>query len=149
MGRIVSAATTVVAPEVKAAQKAAAAGKGKTTGGGRPGGSRNLNDLPPEQRTAELQRRRAEAAAGKGKGKQAAATKPHLPVMADDDPSAPPPAEAPASPGGPSLPMPAAASTGSGFLLGVFGWALAVAYLNGGKPAVKKFLAAKFLNKTE
>jgi len=56
----------------------------------------------------------------------------------------------PASPGGgPSLPaMPAAASTGSGFLLGVFAWAVGLAYLQGGSAGVRKFLAAKFLNKT-
>lgn len=53
----------------------------------------------------------------------------------------------PASPGG-GLPLPAAASTGSGFLLGLFAWALGLAYLQNGSTGVKKFLAAKFLNKT-
>jgi hypothetical protein len=46
-----------------------------------------------------------------------------------------------------SLPgMPAAAATGSGFLLGVFAWAVGLAYLRGGMPEVRKFAAAKFLN---
>ena len=61
------------------------------------------------------------------------------------------PAPAPTSSGaGVAVPaMPAAVSTGSGFLLGVFAWALGLAYLRGGAPEVKRFMAAKFLNKTE
>jgi hypothetical protein len=43
----------------------------------------------------------------------------------------------------------AAVSTGSGFLLGVFAWAVGLAYLRGGAPEVRRFMAAKFLNKTE
>lgn len=51
--------------------------------------------------------------------------------------------------GGPpqQLVMPAAASTGSGFMLGVFAWALGLAYLRGGGAEVRRFMAAKFLNK--
>jgi hypothetical protein len=61
------------------------------------------------------------------------------------------PAPAPTSSGaGAGLPaMPAAVSSGSGFLLGVFAWALGLAYLRGGAPEVRRFMAAKFLNKTE
>jgi len=73
------------------------------------------------------------------------AARPPEPAPEPSEPAAPPPA----SPGGGlSLPAaPAAASTGSGFLLGVFAWALGLAYLQGGSAGVKKFLAAKFLNK--
>jgi hypothetical protein len=45
-----------------------------------------------------------------------------------------------------------AASTGSGFLLGLFVWACARAYLGdapGGMAGVGEFLAAKFLNKSK
>jgi hypothetical protein len=61
---------------------------------------------------------------------------------------APDPAS-PASPGGGfSVPaIPAAVSTGSGFLLGVGAWAIGLAYLRGGAPEVRRFLAAKFFNK--
>jgi hypothetical protein len=45
--------------------------------------------------------------------------------------------------------MPAAAQTGSGFLLGVFAWAVGLAYLRGGGTEVRRLLAAKFFNKTE
>jgi hypothetical protein len=46
--------------------------------------------------------------------------------------------------------VPASVQTGSGFLLGVFAWAIGLAYLqDGGVDGVRKFLAAKFLNKTK
>lgn len=41
-----------------------------------------------------------------------------------------------------------AAHTGSGVLLGAMAWVLVRAYLEGGVPGVRAFLAAKFLNKT-
>jgi hypothetical protein len=70
-------------------------------------------------------------------------------VAADPSPSSPGDG-AITTPSGRSLPvMPAAASTGSGFLLGVFAWALGLAYLRGGGPEVRRLLAAKFFNKTE
>jgi hypothetical protein len=69
----------------------------------------------------------------------------------DPAPVAPPAPESPspASPGGGfSVPaIPAAVSTGSGFLLGVGAWAIGLAYLRGGAPEVRRFLAAKFFNK--
>lgn len=60
-----------------------------------------------------------------------------------------PASPAPLSPGaGPSMPvLPAPVQTGSGLLLGVFVWALGLAYLHGGSAGVKKFMAAKFFNK--
>lgn len=69
------------------------------------------------------------------------------------DPPAPAPSSAPApavtASGGPSLPvMPAAAQTGSGFLLGLVAWAFGLAYLRGGIPEVRRLAAAKFLNVT-
>jgi hypothetical protein len=55
--------------------------------------------------------------------------------------------------GGPAVANPkqttqVAANTGGGFLLGLFGWAVGLAYLRGGSDEVRKLLAAKFLNKT-
>lgn len=41
-----------------------------------------------------------------------------------------------------------AANASGGFLLGLFAWALAKNYLDGGTSQVKAFLAAKFLNRT-
>lgn len=58
-------------------------------------------------------------------------------------------APAPTSSGAGAVVMPAAVGTGSGFLLGVFAWALGLAYLRGGSSEVRRFMAAKFLNKTE
>jgi hypothetical protein len=65
-------------------------------------------------------------------------------------PTPPAPTPPPASPGGGfSVPaVPAAAQTGSGFLLGVLVWAGALAYLRGGLPEVRRLAAAKFLNRT-
>jgi hypothetical protein len=95
----------------------------------------------------ELQARRATAAAAQTSGPPVASTPPP-----PADPNAPPrAAPAPTSSGaGLSIPAPvaAAAGTGGGFLLGLFGWALGLAYLRGGSPEVRKLLAAKFLNKT-
>jgi hypothetical protein len=42
-----------------------------------------------------------------------------------------------------------AAHTGSGVVLGVIGWALALNFLQGGMPQVRKLLRAKFLNQTD
>ena len=96
------------------------------------GGDRHLDRSAPE----ELQRRRKEAAAGSSSEEPAPSPQP----------AAGPP---PASPGGglPSIAVPAAASTGSGFLLGVAVWAGVLAYLRGGAPEVKKLINAKFFNK--
>jgi hypothetical protein len=68
------------------------------------------------------------------------------------DPS--PPAPATPAPAGVSLPSvpglsSGAAQTGSGFVLGLFFWGwVALPYLRGGAPEVRKTLLAKFLNKT-
>lgn len=131
---------------IAVARKAAGARKG--AGGraaaprARGGAAPKAAPLPPEGTKARQQRDAIEAIKS---------SRPAQPV--DDElaeqpqePSSPPPA----SPGGglAAPAMPAAASTGSGFLLGVFAWAVGLAYLNGGSDGVKKFLAAKFLNKT-
>jgi hypothetical protein len=68
----------------------------------------------------------------------------------DDTPAPAATVPPPTSPGGGlSLPGMGAAATGSGFLFGVFAWALGLAYLRGGSPEVRRFMAAKFLNKVE
>lgn len=41
-----------------------------------------------------------------------------------------------------------ATQAGGGFLLGVFAWAVGLAYVRGGSAEVRRFLAAKFFNKT-
>lgn len=106
---------------------------------------RDLNGLPPEEVTAELQRRRADAAKRK--------TEPALPDV-PDAPAPEPAAKLPASPdpGGPGLLSRIDAvepvHTGSGFVLGVLAWAVAINYLRGGVPQVRQLLRAKFLNQT-
>lgn len=98
--------------------------------------------MPKHEVDEELEARKADAAWA---ARERAAGRD--PDVTDEPATDGPP---PASPGGgPSAPaMPAAASTGSGFLLGVFTWALALAYLQGGGDGVKKFLRAKFFNQT-
>jgi hypothetical protein len=141
MGRLAGAALTVAAPEAKAASKVA----GAAGGGGR--GRRPITPgMSPADVNGELQSRRVNAKHEARDRRDAAATAADPAEQATPAPTVPPPA----SPGGgPSLPaMPAAAATGSGFLLGLFGWALGLAYLRGGAPEVKRFMAAKFLNQT-
>lgn len=129
MGKVARAAAAVAAPESVAARQIT------------PG-------MPPAQVRDELQQRRQAAAAAKTAKASTPAPKPApaAPTAATSPP--------PASPGGglslPTAPAPvqAAASTGSGFLLGVFAWAIGLAYLRGGTAGVKQFMAAKFLNKT-
>lgn len=70
---------------------------------------------------------------------------------ADPSPPAPRSSPAPAGPSMPSIPGmgSGAAQTGSGFVLGLFFWGwVALPYLRGGAPEVRKTLLAKFLNKT-
>lgn len=126
MGRAAGAALKVAAPEATVAKK--------ITPGMAPGDVNN-----------ELQRRRQVAAIRKrqrDRGLSEGQTTDEEPAAPKPAPAAPPPASLG---GGPSLPAPA--QTGSGFLLGVFAWALGLAYLQGGAPGVKKFMAAKFFNK--
>lgn len=162
MGKLAGAALTVAAPEAKVATKAAAAASGKAKG--KPGPLRhqptNLNDLPADWHEEELQGRKADArwAADErkaGRDPDRATVSGEEPP-AGEKPAAADPAPAPSG-AGPSLPaMPAAAqaaaSTGSGILLGLFTWGLVLSYLgvNGdssGAAGVRAFLAAKFLNK--
>jgi hypothetical protein len=123
-GPALKAASVAGGPEVAAAanaeQQRRQIDKIKAKRPKRPPGSGSTPATPPEQipTTEELQQRQAN----------------------------PPPA----SPGGGfSVPaVPAAAQTGSGFLLGVLVWAGALAYLRGGLPEVRRLAAAKFLNRT-
>jgi hypothetical protein len=73
------------------------------------------------------------------------------PEPATDQDAASTPAPAPTSSGaGAWAPaVPASVSTGSGFLLGVVAWGFGLAYLRGGWDGVRRFGAAKFLNKVE
>lgn len=131
MGKAARTAAAVAAPEATVARKIT------------PG-------MSPGEVDDELQRRRAAAQARRAQ-RAAAPGHPLVPVAA---PAATSPA--PTSPGaGPSLPtvsVPApvssAAQTGSGFLLGVFAWAVGLAYLRGGSGGVKQFFRAKFFNET-
>lgn len=127
MGRAGGAALKVVAPEVALASKAAGRGR-------RPAANDPRRTAPGSK--AAQQREGIEAIK---------ASRPPEPEPAPTTADVPPPT----SPGGgPSLPaMPAAASTGSGFLLGVIAWAGALAYLKGGLPGLKKFANAKLFNK--
>jgi hypothetical protein len=140
------AAMMIAAPEVGAATKAAGAAKGAKAAGAAKGAARGsakrtpkriTTDMSPDEVNAELQQRRQEAASSSSSTEE--------PAQQQQPAAGPPPSSSGA--GLPSLPMPGAASTGSGFLLGVFAWALGLAYLRGGSPEVKKFLSAKFLNK--
>jgi len=129
MGKVAGAALAAAAPEAAVARKIVP---------GMSGGQVN----------SELQRRRQEAA------ERSAARKTSGPPASPSPAPAAPSTTAPAAPAptssgaGLSMPAPvsAAASTGGGVLLGVGAWAVGLAYLRGGLPEVRKFLAAKFLN---
>src|SRR5438309_1338763 len=116
MGKVAKVALAAAAPEAAVAGKAAKAAGGTDPRRTAPGSTAAQQRQAIEDIKA---RRPAPPPAGPGH--------PMIPAAA----SASPP---PASPGGgPSLPgMPAAAATGSGFLLGVFAWAVALAYLQHG-----------------
>lgn len=143
MGRAARTAATAAAPELRVIS-------GKPV-------RKIVPDMSPDEVNAELKQRAADAQSAKeqraaAKARRAAA--PGHPMVPAAAPAAASPA--PTSPGaGPSLPtvnLPApvqsAASTGSGFLLGVFAWAVGLAYLQHGSDGVKKLLRAKFLNQT-
>jgi cell division septation protein DedD len=118
---------------LKAARRAA--------GGAGAGRAAKVAPLPPAGSKAREQRDAIERIKAARPPEQPSTTGP----AADGaQPASPPP-----SPrgGGLSVPaMPKAASTGSGFMLGVFAWAVGLAYLNGGSDGVRKFIKAKFFN---
>jgi septal ring-binding cell division protein DamX len=133
MGKVAGTVLAAAAPEAKLASAAV---------GGARGGKRTVPDprvTAPGSRAAQ-QRQAIEDM----KASRPAPAHPMVPTApAGTVPS-------PSSPGGgPSLQLPGAAATGSGFLLGLFAWALALAYLRGGPAEVRKFLRAKFLNDPE
>jgi hypothetical protein len=138
MGKVAGAALAAAAPEAAAARRVASA-----AGGGK-GGKGKASDPRVTAPGSEAARQRQ--AIEDMKARRPAQPHPMVPTAA---PAASPP---PASPGGgpslPSMSVPASMQTGSGFLLGVFAWAVGLAYLRGGPAEVRKFLAAKFLNKT-
>jgi hypothetical protein len=149
MGKVAGAAVTVVAPEAKAARAATRAATGKSAAGStaKGAGRRITPDMSSREVNDELQRRRSAAAKSSADKRSAGDTATATPATA---PASPPPAPAGGGWSAPSVPAPvgAAASTGSGFLLGVFAWAVGLAYLRGGSPEVKRFFNAKFFNKT-
>jgi pyruvate/2-oxoglutarate dehydrogenase complex dihydrolipoamide acyltransferase (E2) component len=110
----------------------------------RPGGGKDPRVTAPGSKAAQ-QRQAIEDMKASREPEPADAP---APVSAAPAP-APPAAPSSGGGGGFSLPgMPAAATTGSGFLLGVFAWAVGLAYLRGGMPEVRKFARAKFFNQT-
>jgi hypothetical protein len=146
MGKLAGAALTVAAPAAMVPTTAAAAASG---GGRQP--KKITPGMKPGEVNDELQRRRQAAAAGKADTAAGPVSPPagEQPAAAD-----PPPAPSGAGPSLPAMPAAAqaAASTGSGILLGLFTWGLVLSYLgvNGdqsGAAGVRAFLAAKFLNK--
>lgn len=108
-------------------------------------------------KSARAARKPAKAAGGKAATRRAPAGDPNLErdrtaIQAIKDAREPEPKSTPApapTSSGAGVAVPAAVSSGSGFLLGVFAWALGLAYLRGGGAEVKRFVAAKFLNKAE
>lgn len=100
-------------------------------------GRRSLaGETDPAKVREELDRRRNDAAADA----KVRASAPESPSPSGGGDSGP----APLFSAGPME----AASTGGGFLLGLGVWIVAVNYLQGGLPQVKRFAAAKFLNRT-
>lgn len=103
---------------------------------------RNLNELPPEARNAELQARRQDAAAAKTARDAAKADPAPAPTPPGGGTPAPAPAAAPLF----QMPKATAAHTGGGFVLGLIAWAVGLNYLQGGMPQVRRLARAKFLN---
>jgi hypothetical protein len=107
----------------------------------------NLNDLAPSEVEEELQRRKKVAAirkqrrdAGLSEGQTVYEQEQE---QADDAASS-----SPSSGGRFRLEPVRPRSSAAGFVLGLGAWALAVNMLRGGPDQVRRFLAAKFLNKT-
>lgn len=110
----------------------------------------NLNTLPADWHEEELEARKQDAqwaAAERKAGRDPDRSS----ISGESDEETAPASDGPSptsSGGGPSMPsIPAPVQSGSGFLLGVFAWAVGLAYLQGGSAGVKKFMAAKFFNK--
>lgn len=131
MGKAAGAALTVVAPEASAA-RAAASGRRR-----RPPAADPRVTAPGSKAAQQRQAIEKIKASRPAQPPVSPATESPAPTSSGTGPSAP------ALPAGTT----AAASTGSGFLLGVIAWALALNYLQGGLPQVRKFAAAKLFNK--
>jgi hypothetical protein len=131
MGRAARTAAAVAAPEASAVRKIT------------PGMHRDQVNDELQRRRAAAQERRAQRASAPGH--------PMVPAAAPTATS-PAPTSSGAGPSLPTVAVPApvgaAASTGSGFLLGVFAWAIGLAYLQHGSAGVKQFFRAKFFNET-
>jgi len=138
---VAEAATTAKAAQAAGAAKAGSKAAGAKAGSKAAGGKAAARRAP-----------------ARGSGSTPVTKPEHIPTTdevdagvtsADLEAASPAPAPTSSGTGAAGVVMPAAASTGSGFLLGVFAWALGLAYLRGGGSEVRRFMAAKFLNKTE
>lgn len=129
--------------------RSGARGPGRAAGKGKKAQPRKLTpDLSPDEVNAELQQRRQAAAAAK---QQPAAPTAPATSSTSSGPSTPKFMTNPdGSPGWWPKQGGAqrTANAGGGFLLGTFGYVLALTYLRGGSAGVKQLLRAKFLNKT-
>lgn len=103
--------------------------------------------MSPAETNAELQARGKDAAARK-QARQDIANNPR--VEPDDDPNAPQPGAAPKDKAAPLFQVQPMSKwhTGGGMALGAIGWCLFTNYMRGGLPQVRRWGAAKFLNKT-
>lgn len=128
----------------RGAGRKAAAAKGAPKGA-KGAGSRSLVGVDDAaQVNEELQRRRQEAADAKATRQSAASSGPVAQAAGVSQP-APKPDKGRPSPVRGMEP----ASSGAGFVLGLLVWTVAVNYVQGGVPQVRRLLAAKFLNKTD
>jgi hypothetical protein len=131
---------------------AATAGRGAASrGAASRGGARrkpaNLNDLPPGEVDAELQRRRQVAAIRKQRRDQGLSE-----GETEDEHQAKQAAAATAAAGERPvfrLEAPDAVGAGSGAVLTVLAWFVALNYIEGGIPQVKRLIRAKFFNKID
>lgn len=128
---------------------ASRAGAARSGAGGR--GTRKITAaMTPDEVSEELNARRVNAkhAARDRRDAAAEASDPEEVAAAASDPVT---KAATGAKSGPTfrLQAPDAVGSGSGVVLGVLAWVVAMNYLRGGVPQVKKLLRAKFLNQTD
>lgn len=126
---------------------ASAARPARAAKGARGAGGKAATRRAPAGAPSKLERDRAAIQAIKDTRQPEPEAKPEAPAPASAQTAAVPPPTS--SGGGPTFVVPAAASTGSGFLLGVVVWAVGLAYLRGGAAEVRRLIRAKAFNKVE
>lgn len=99
--------------------------------------------------TAEQQREAIEQIKQDGAARRAAAEQEAAAAKPDDQLAETPATSSKKEPPVFRLQPPDAVGSGSGAVLGVLAWVVAVNYLRGGVPQVKQLLRAKFLNRVE